>query len=288
MVRSPIVAGKFYEGDFEQLEKEITGLFAAKLGPGELPITRNESRKIKGIIVPHAGYVYSGSCALWAYKEIAESHFPKTYVLLGFSHMGEQSGISIEDWKTPFGMVKTDKDLAIELKENTCLDINEDAHMNEHSIEVQLPLLQFASKDRMKDIRIVAISVNRDVDFRQLGEEMEKVLSKKDVVFIVSSDFTHYGRSYGYLPFTSDIKERLNNLDRKGIDFITKLDIPGFSDYINTTQVTICGYYPILLLMKLFSDEEVKPKGSLLMHYTSSDLTEDYSSSVSYVSILFK
>ncbi|MBN2422561.1 AmmeMemoRadiSam system protein B [Candidatus Woesearchaeota archaeon] len=288
MVRQAVVAGQFYDYDFDDLDKQIKQCFTSKFGPGGLPVRRDNEKHVKAIIVPHAGYFFSGSCAAWAYKELAESHFPRTYVLLGFSHQGLPSGISIEDWKTPFGIIKTNKSLAIELKENTSLDINEIPHQHEHSIEVQLPFLQFVNKDLMKEIKILAISISRDIDFKILGEEIAKVMANKDVVYIVSSDFTHYGSNYGYLPFTSDIEKRLNELDKGAIDLIKNLNISGFSEYINRTHITICGYYPILLLMKILSMEETKPLGSLLMHYTSGDIMKDHKNSVSYVSILFK
>ncbi|MFH0875724.1 MAG: AmmeMemoRadiSam system protein B [archaeon] len=288
MARQAIVEGKFYEKDFGALDKQITGCFTGEKGPGELPITRDDTKKIKAIIAPHAGYVFSGSAAAWAYKEIAERHFPKTYILLGFSHDGEDSGISIEDWKTPFGLIKTDKALAMHLKENTSLKINETPHISEHSIEVQLPFLQFVSKDQLANLNILPISIDRDIDFRTLGEEMYNALKGKDIVFIVSSDFTHYGRGYGYVPFTTDISARLKEMDEKAIDLIKWLKIDEFGDYLNRTQITICGYYPILLLMKILSMEEDKPKGSLLMYYTSGELTGDYSMSVSYVSMMFR
>ncbi len=286
-MREPTVAGRFYPAAFEDLDKELKDCFYGERGPGELPISRDNTRRIRAIIVPHAGYQFSGACAAWAYKEIAERHFPKTYILLGFSHQGLDSGISIEDWRTPFGMIKTDKDLAIHLKETTGLRIEEKVHADEHSIEVQLPFLQFVNRDVSKDQKILPISINHDVDFRSLGTALHEALRGRDVVFIVSSDFTHYGRSYGYLPFTTDIEKRLNDLDKSAIDLIMSLDVKGFSELLNKTQVTICGFYPILLLMHMLSLDEEKPKGRLLMHYTSGDIVGDHSNSVSYASILF-
>ncbi|MBD3204094.1 AmmeMemoRadiSam system protein B, partial [Candidatus Woesearchaeota archaeon] len=85
MVRNPVVDGQFYESDFSKLNFQIEESFKSKKGPGSLPVSRDEKKKIRGVIVPHAGYYFSGPCAAWAYKEIAETHFPKTYILLGFS-----------------------------------------------------------------------------------------------------------------------------------------------------------------------------------------------------------
>lgn len=286
MVRQPVVSGKFYSDDFGELDSQIQGCFNDERGPGALPVSRSD-HEIKAIIVPHAGYVYSGPCAAWAYKELAEAKFPKTYILLGFSHHGEGSGISIEDWKTPLGMIKTDKELAIHLKEMTNLPIREDPHLHEHSIEVQLPFLQYISKDNLKQLKILPISIGNDLDFSVLAKQMVEALASRDVVFIVSSDMTHYGPSYGYVPFTLDVPERLNELDNKAITFMKDLDVDGFKDFINKTHVTICGYMPILLMMS-FLRHLGHQGGELLMHYMSADLTGDFKNSVSYASIIYR
>ena len=156
MARQPAVANAFYPGTFMDLDKQINDSFKEKLGPGDLPASRKE-KTMHGIIVPHAGYTFSGECAAWAYMEIAEHTMPDTYIIIGPNHREHKSGISIEDWKTPLGLIKTDKQLAIALKEQTDLDINETIHMPEHSIEVQLPFLQSMSKDRLHELQILPI-----------------------------------------------------------------------------------------------------------------------------------
>lgn len=287
MVREPVVAGQFYEEEFDKLNKQLEFLFSSERGPGDLPVKRGKS-KIKAVIVPHAGYFFSGQCAAWAYKEVAEAEFPKAYIILAPNHNDYSSGISIEDWRTPLGLVKTDKDIIRGLKENTELEINESAHNSEHSLEVQLPLLQFVSKDKLGQLRIVPITIGRDIAYDKLGEDLFKYFLKKNIVFIISSDFTHYGPNYRYVPFTTDIPDRLNNLDLGAIDLIKKIDFKGFADYVNKTNITICGYMPILILLKLLSLYEMQPKAELLMHYTSADILGDHRNSVSYVSIVFR
>jgi MEMO1 family protein len=287
MPRIPLYAGQFYDPMFDRLNKEIEDSFFSERGPGDLPVKRSE-KKMKAVVVPHAGYSFSGACAAWAYKEIAEAKFPKAFLLLGPNHHGLESGISIEDWKTPFGLVKTDKDLVREIKENTDLDINEDIHVHEHSLEVQLPFLQFACRDRMHDIRIVPVMIGRDWDFKKIGEQLYEVIKDKDIIVIISSDFTHYGPSYSYVPFTTDVPERINALDKGAIDLILKLDTSGFKDYVNSTGITICGYMPILVFLAMMEQAGTKPRTELLMHYTSGDVLKNYKNSVSYASIIFR
>ena len=289
MVREAAVAGQFYERDFDKLNKQIEACFQSKYGPGALPVKRTD-KKIEGVIVPHAGYSYSGACAAWAFKEIAESLFPSVFLLIGPNHFGYGSGLSIEDWRTPFGIVRTDKDLVRGLKDNTVLKIAEQHHITEHSVEVQLPFLQFSNKDMLKNLRIAPIALGQDIDFDVLGKQIAQYLKKirKRVVFIISSDFTHYGPHYGYVPFSSDIPSRINKLDQDAIDIISNLNKSGFRDYINKTGITICGFLPILTYLSFLEAFEEKPKVQLLMHYTSGDLMEDYTNSVSYASLIFK
>jgi len=109
MVRKPIVANQFYEGSFDALDKQISECFSSKFGPASLP-NKKRDKNIFGIISPHAGYTFSGPCQAWAYKELAESTFPDLFILLGLSHSGFPSCVSLEDWETAFGIVKSDKE----------------------------------------------------------------------------------------------------------------------------------------------------------------------------------
>ena len=288
-MRNEAVAGRFYSDNFDELDKELNECFHSKLGPGALPAKRKE-KTIKGIISPHAGYMFSGACAAWGFMEVAESKFPDAYILIGPNHYGGRSGISLEDWRTPFGLVRNAKDVSIALKDNTDLDINESVHEPEHSVEMQVPILQYVTKDRLNDIKIVPILIGHDIDYKELAVQISETLKKlnNNFVFIISSDFTHYGPNYRYVPFTLDVPKRLNELDKGAIDKILSLDIEGFADYINTTRITMCGYMPILLFMSILKHEGYKGKTSMLMHYTSGDVLNDFKNSVSYASILFK
>jgi AmmeMemoRadiSam system protein B len=289
MVREPCVAGQFYEKNAEKLEKQLLDCYTSKYGPGDLPVKRTD-KKITAIIAPHAGYQFSGPCAAWAYKEIAESKFPYAFILLGPNHFGTGSGISIEDWKTPLGVVKTDKKIAEELSEHTSLKIAEHEHAAEHSLEVQLPFLQFSNKDKIDELKIVPITIGQDIDFMKLGKELADYFKKcnKEVVFIISSDFTHYGPGYHYLPFTTDVPSRISKLDKGAIELILKLDTNGFRDYVNKTLITICGYMPILVYLAMTSEMQMKITPKFLMHYTSGDILGDFKNSVSYAAIQFR
>jgi len=284
-MRKPIVSGMFYPSDFDDLSNQINDSFHSKFGPGALP-TKKRTKEIFGIIAPHAGYQFSGPAAAWAYKEIAESKLADVYILLGLSHSGSPSCVSLEDWETPFGIVKVDDSFQRVLMANSGLKQNEEAQSQEHSIEVQLPFLQFANKDYLKQLRICPIIVCEDRNYEEIAQAIAKTIeqTRKKAIIIASSDFTHYGINYGFFPFKDNIKEKMHELDKEAIEHIKNLDAKEFLKYITNTGATICGRMPISTLIascKLLGAEKAK----LLHYYTSGDITSDYSSAVGYGAI---
>lgn len=289
MERKAVVAGMFYEDSFDKLNKQIQDCFKSNLGPGDLPVRRG-GKNIFGVISPHASYEYSGPCKAWSYKEIAENKFPSTFVILGPDHNGYGTYLSLMkegEWHTPLGAVKINKSLALELLEK-CDFLKENALANkfEYCIEVQVPFLQFANQDRIKDIQILPIIMNNyDYDMcKKLGDMLTKI--DKDIVVIASSDFTHYGPGYGYMPFSDNKKENMKKLDMDAINFINKLDSKGFFEYVEENKATICGYGAIAALIEAAKSLGAK-EGELLQYYTSGDIEEDYSNAVGYASVAF-
>ncbi len=289
MVRKPIVAGQFYEADKNKLKKQIEGCFLSELGPGSLPIDKR-NKKIFGAIVPHAGIPYSGPCAAHVYKEIGEAELPDLYILLGTNHGGMGgSCISLEDWQTPFGTVKVHEMFAKHLISVSSIKENSTAHQYEHSIEVQLPFLQYVNKHYLRSLRIVPINVSHDYGYEELAVNLKQAITetKKKVCIIVSGDFTHYGVNYGFAPFTTNIKENLYGLDKGAIDYIKKLDAWSFLHYVKDKKATICGSAPIATLVEL-SRIMKKKNVELLKYYTSADIIGDYNNAVGYASIIIK
>jgi AmmeMemoRadiSam system protein B len=287
MARKAMFAGQFYEHNEQVLEKQIIGCFEGKNGPGATPLIKR-SGTIKAIIAPHAGYIYSGPCAAWAYKELAEAEFADLYIIIGPNHSGSGNAVSMQGYETPFGLARVDQEFAKNLLEkNDELKLDEEAHAEEHSIEVQLPFLQFATKDQTHALKILPIIIS-EIDYTKLGLDLKETIleSGKKVVIIVSSDFTHYGHNYHYIPFSTDIKKNIYGRDRKAIDFIEKLDANGFIGYIDETMGTVCGAFPIAVLLKSLKHAKVE----LLQYYTSADLEgeQTYKNSVSYAAIVFR
>jgi len=283
MTRKPIVAGMFYEEGEEALKEQIKECFLSEFGPGKLP-EEGKNRHLLGVVAPHAGYAFSGACTAYAYKEIAESEWPEVFILLGLSHSGYGSCISLEDWETPLGIAENDKDFGEALMKNTGLKQDETAHNQEHSIEVQVPFLQFINE---KNLKIAPVIVSPDISYEELGKNIAKTVKEfnKKTCIIASSDFTHYGINYGYFPFKDNVKENLYELDNGALKHIKNLDAQRFLDYTGETGATICGKFPVAVMMEVCKALGGK-HAKLLKYYTSGEITRDYSSVVGYGSIV--
>ena len=279
-MRLPVVAGQFYPEDKEKLIDTIRACFLSKFGPEGLPGRKIKS--VKAVIVPHAGYFYSGPCAASAYKEIAESSNPDVFVLLGPSHSGFSSSISVQDWLTPLGVVRADKELGRRFSELSGIPVDSEAHKNEHSIEVQLPFLQFIVDNPV----ILPIMIAENCDYKEVAEALRSALteSKKRAIIICSSDFTHFGKNYGFVPFKENVQEKMYELDKGAIEPILAQSPEDFLNYIDKTGATICGRWPIAVLLYFLK----KSDAQLLKYYTSADITDsDYDIAVGYASIQF-
>lgn len=279
-MRQPVVSGMFYASDKEELKQQIKDSYDSKLGPKE-----NNNIKIFAAICPHAGYPYSGPCAAHVYNEIKNQKYD-TFIILGTNHTGiGNSSVSLDDFETPLGIAKNDIELTKEIMERCNLKENTQAHAQEHSIEVQIPFLQ----DIQEEINIVPIIIDFNSDYRSIAKGISEVIknSNKKICIIASSDFTHCGANYGFMPFTDNIKEKLEEFDFKAILKILALDSEGFLDYIKETGATICGAYAIAVLIEICKSLD-KKETKLLKYYTSGDISRDYSSAVGYASIIIK
>lgn len=278
-IRRPVVAGAFYPGTAEGLRKEIEGCFLHRLGAG-LPKGRSTVKvkeKLKGAVVPHAGYVYSGPCATHVYSRLGESFGEiKTAVILGPNHTGLGSGVSVSDadkWSTPLGEVEIDAELRKKILEaSDIIDCEPVAHMQEHSIEVQLPFLQTV----LKDFKFVPICMmlNDEKTCREVGEAIAKAAgSRKGTVILASSDMTHY-----------EPAQSAQRKDQMAIDAVEELDPSKLLQTVFRENITMCGAAPAAAM--LFATNKLGAKeGRLLKYYTSGDITGDSSSVVGYASM---
>ncbi|MAG78516.1 AmmeMemoRadiSam system protein B [archaeon] len=279
----PQFAGQFYESDFEKLSKQIEHCYTGDLGPGDLPTKRTE-KITKGIILPHARYTYSGQCAAWAYKEIAESKFPKTFIILFPDHTGTHFdyATTLEDFETMLGVVQVDKEFIEKLLKTNL--VKKTTTIKEHSIEVQLPFLQVSNKDKMNEIKIVPIICPTTNNYKELAQEIAKI--SNDICIIISSDFTHYGPKFGYTPFKFNIKQSIKDLDKNAIELILNYKSKEFLKYVKKTKATICGQYPIALGLEIL--KQINSENPELLCYYNSNKIMPNESQVSYASISFR
>jgi len=276
-MRKAVASGQFYPSDRLELKEKIDNLLKKAGIKGE--------KKTFGIISPHAGYEYSGQAAAFSYKTISKQKFD-TFIILGVNHSGSGNRIAVsgEDFEIPSGIAETDKEFCNELIKIYGESKTRDY---EHSIEVQLPFLLYL----FGKIKIVPIALSLD-DYEEcagLAEILEKIIKKlkRKICVIASSDFTHYGAGYGFVPFSGTdekVKKKLYEMDGKAIKLIEKMKSEEFFEA--SRNMTICGAAPIAVAIELCKKLGAK-KAKLLKYYTSGDISGDYSASVGYASMIF-
>jgi AmmeMemoRadiSam system protein B len=279
-IRRPTQAGAFYEGDVESLKTQIENCFLHEFGPKQLPkVNLDGSREIVGLVCPHAGYMYSGPVAANAYYELAQDGKPDTVVILGPNHTGYGSAIALMNegfWRTPLGDVEVDGETANRIVQETSLvDVDDLAHRFEHSIEVQLPFLQYLYGS---DFRFVPICFQmQDLDSAvEVGKALAEVLANKNAAIIASSDMTHY-----------QPQRNAAAKDLAALKAVEAMDEKRFYSIIERQNVTACGYGPIAAVMSAAKVLGVK-EANLLSYRSSGDVTGDYSSVVGYAAVSFQ
>ncbi len=288
-VRMPTVAGQFYDDDPIALKANIQSF----LGKGSLVHTVPENSIVRSVIVPHAGYMFSGAVAARSISTALAGNY-KRIVVLAPSHYCLLSGLAIPAYKkyrTPFGDMVVDNESIEKLTEtsrnnpSSMFSENNQPHVREHALEVQLPLLQFFFPE-LPIVPLVCGEIN--VENAAVIASNLSHLWTDESLWVVSSDFTHYGSSFNYVPFFNNIPDELSKLDNGAIDQILELNSAGFSNYIQKTGATICGRNPIMLMMCAGQQalERGENLGTKLIEYTTSgELTGDYSNTVSYAGI---
>lgn len=270
MTRKPSASGIFYSSNKEKLKEEI-GIFPSK-------------KNIKAVISPHAGYMFSGKISR---NVLGKFEDKKDFIILGVNHSGIGNKISIskENFETPFGLIKNNQTLTNKIlkklqKENLDAEINEIPHLKEHSIEIQLPFLQLSQKS----FSIIPILL-KDLNYEEC-KKIAGIISNfidDNIALIISSDFTHYGKNYNFIPFTTDIRKNLYKLDNSIIIEILNLNSKKF--YEKAAQSTICGLFGITIAIEIAKIKNWKAK--LTEYFTSGDIVDDFENCVGYAGITF-
>ena len=267
MIREPAVAGQFYPASPEELRSMIRGMVDEKAAKED----------VIGYYAPHAGYIFSGPVAG---ATVSRVNFKDTCVILGPSHygMGEPFSILTEgSWRTPLGDVEIDTTLAKAILANSSL-LREDrlAHLQEHSIEVQLPFIQYFKPD-IKFVPILLSHTNAAV-YRSIGMAIAKAIkdTAKEVVIVASGDMNHY-----------ESQKITHTKDRQAIESILKLEAGELLERVSEFNISMCGYGTAACL--IYAAKEFGPvKTELVKYQTSGDINHNYSEVVGYAGILFK
>ncbi len=278
-IRYPAVAGSWYAGTSDRLHQQLKELFTHQMGPGSLPSPiRERSRNIVGLVVPHAGYMASGPIAAHAYHYLSNDGKPEVIVIFGPNHTGRGSALSIMNeglWRTPLGDVEIDTKTANRIVEaSNIIDIDDRAHVYEHSIELQLPFLQYLYGSRFKFVPICFMMQDL-VSSREVGKAVASVLNGKNGLIIASSDLTHY-----------EPQERAEKKDQIAIDAALVMDEEKYYNSVESHGISTCGYGPVIAAITTSKELGAK-KAELLCYGTSGDVLGDHSAVVGYASIAF-
>lgn len=278
-IRHPAVAGSWYARTPEALRAQLEDCFTHPLGLGKLPkVTEKGPRKTVGLVCPHAGYMYSGPVATHSYYQLALDGRPDVVVVLSPNHTGRGSAIAVMNegaWRTPLGDVEIDSETANHiLRESPIVDSDEAAHQFEHSIELQLPFLQYLYGSSFKFVPICFLMQDLESS-REVGRATGKALLDKNAIVIASTDMTHY-----------EPQEVAERKDQIAINAALKLDEKQYYSAVELHSISACGYGPTVAAItaaKLLGAR----KAHLLCYKTSGDVTGDYSSVVGYASLSF-
>jgi AmmeMemoRadiSam system protein B/AmmeMemoRadiSam system protein A len=280
-VRPPAVAGAFYPGDPDQLRREVESLLAAA-PPAGAPAA--------ALVVPHAGYTYSGATAARGFAALRSAEVKRVVVLAPSHRVNFEGGAlparSITSFRTPLGDITLDRDGLKELR--ACRDFNgpATAHTDEHSLEVELPFVQVVAPEAT--LVPVVIGPRTDAETARRMARCLAGLMSPGTVLVVSSDFTHHGQGYGYAPFAGDpdLGAKLIEVGTRTAERISAIDPLGFWKQVEVSSDTVCGARPIMVLLELL-DHAFKGQGRIIGVTTSGHVSGSWRQAVTYVSVGF-
>ena len=270
--RPPAVAGTFYPAEAQALRHALREAFLSPFGPGFLPTVSRQPARVFGAVVPHAGYLYSAPAAAWSFAEIAAQGVPEAMILLGINHRGYGAPLALapqQGWRTPLGVVPCSRELSEALRD-ACPALVYDAtsHQYEHSLEVQLPFIQFLFGEM--SIVPVAIGHTGVAELRQLGDALAMLSRERRVLVLASSDFSHY--------VSQNTAMEHDNL---ALDQIVAVDPEGLLRVVQHEQISMCGVFPVTAM--LFAAKALALRRATCLHYhTSGDILGEYREVVGY------
>jgi AmmeMemoRadiSam system protein B len=282
-VKTAHLAGRWYPASPDVLAAEIRGLLDA------VPVATGATAEAPtALIAPHAGYQYSGACAAAGYARLRNSSATRV-VVLAPAHRVSFRGAAVlpaEAYETPLGTVRIDTGVVAGLDSADLIRGDSAVFADEHAVEIQLPFLQTVLP-RAAVVPVV-IGALLDDDADELAACLRSVCAGANTVVVVSSDLTHYGARFDYLPFPATdvetVRARLRQLDLDGVALILAGDPDGFDRYLDRTGATFCGRAAISVFLRARAR---RGRAELLSYYTSLDVVGEPEHTVSYGSVAF-
>ena len=266
-VRKPAVAGQFYSSSNQGLKNQIEALIDKKA----------TKLDVIACMLPHAGYMYSGGVAG---QTVSRINIKNKIILLGPNHTGYGPPFSIMSegiWQTPLGEIKIDNMLAQQiLNHSKYLKDDSLAHLYEHSLEVELPFLQYFKTDF--EITPIIVSSDEITILKEIGKDIACAIKdsniKDSITIVASSDMTHY-----------ESQAQAVKKDKEAIQAILELNEDKLMERVRSLSITMCGYAPVVVMLS--AAKLLGAKGAKLIQYqTSGDITGDNDSVVGYAGII--
>ena len=282
-ILGPTVAGTWYPADRTGLERQLDGFFADAGAGGS---DDRVHAKPAALIVPHAGFVYSGLVAAKGFRRIGACAYERV-ILLGPSHYVPLEGAAVPTsptYRTPLGDVPLDVDAIESLRGTDGLRVDDEPFRPEHCLEAEIPFLQRQLQSGWRLLPVLVGMLDPRTGSARIAELL-RPFRNADTLIVISSDFTHYGPSFDYVPFDRDVPARIEALDMEAVERILAWDGAGFETYLTRTGATICGRNAIRVLLHLV-DRGLD--GDLAAYDTSGRMTGQWDHSVSYASLAFR
>lgn len=274
-MRTPRIAGTWYPNSAEEIERLVGAASRQSPAAGHPAV----------LIVPHAGYAYSGGVAARAYARLPPDGYDRAIILAPSHRVALGRTFSVEpadEVATPFGTVDFSKKLHDELSALPGSRFTPEAHPFEHAVDIQLPLLRRALPKCEVGAMVVGNWSGRDEpDLRALSEfaaAFRRLLTPRTLV-VISTDFTHYGRDFGYVPFRDEVEKKMPALDAEMFEALAKNDNRVWSEALARTGATVCGASCLQLLLATLPESA---RFERLEYATSADVTGDWSHVVGY------
>lgn len=271
LIREPAVSGTFYPSNPRVLKEDVNQYLKAV--PAGLV-----SGRVRGLIAPHAGYMYSGQVAAYGYRALEGSNYD-TVIIVAPSHKAYFQGVAVQDsgaYRTPLGLVPVDEEAAAAiLKAGSAVHSNSAVHKSEHSVEVQLPFLQVV----LGDLSFVPLIMGEQTIplCRALADQIAAALRgvKKSALIVGSTDLSHYFSYSQAVRLDSAVARRLADFDPKGLE-----------DDLAADRAEACGAGPMITTM-LAAQRLGADRATVLKYANSGDVSGDKAAVVGYVSCAF-